>query len=107
LQKSTSKKVTLITKEYPLSPGIYQVYDGTQLLSEQAFNYDRALIRTDYQDLQNLAKNRENIRVMSSYKDGIQELNSLFSSRSLWQLFTIFALFFMILEMLIQKFLKI
>jgi hypothetical protein len=107
LQRSSAKKVTLVTEEYPLTPGIYQVYDENLRLAEHAFNYDRDLIRTDYQDLERLVEVQNNIQVMSSYKEGIKELNQLYSSRSLWQLFTIFALVFMILEMLIQKFLKI
>ena len=106
LQKSTSRKVTLITKEYPLKPGTYQVRDQDLVLAEHAFNYDRDLIRTDYQDLEESVPVNDNVRVLAAYTGGIEELNSLFSSRSLWQLFTIFALSFLILEMLIHKFFK-
>jgi hypothetical protein len=106
LQKSTSRTVTLYTKEYPISPGIYQVKDGDRILSEQAFNYDRNLVRTDYQDLSYMSAGVENVSLSTSTQAGVRELNALFSSRTLWQLFTIFVLFFIFLEMLIQKFVK-
>ena len=106
LQKNSTQQVELFTKDYPLLPGVYQVRDNQRVLSEQAFNYDRDLIRQDYANLNRLAEGSSQIKLLSSPGEGLRTLNDLFSSRSLWQLFTIFALIFLVLEMLIQKFFK-
>ncbi len=106
LQKNTSKEVQLFTKDYPLLPGVYQVVDQSRVLSEEAFNYDRELIRRGYTNLNRLAEGSNQIKLLSTPEEGLRELNDMFSSRSLWQLFTIFALIFLVLEMLIQKFFK-
>ena len=106
LQKNTSKGVQLFTKTYPLRPGVYKIVDQNKVLSEQAFNYDRGLIRGEYADLTGLTEGSDNVILLSSSEAGLQTLNDMFSSRSLWQLFTIFALIFLVLEMLIQKFFK-
>jgi len=106
LQKNTSKEVQLFTKDYPILPGVYQVMDENRVLSEEAFNYDRGLIRGGYSNLDRLAEGSNRINLLSSPEEGLRKLNDMFSSRSLWQLFTIFALIFLVLEMLIQKFFK-
>jgi hypothetical protein len=106
LQKNTSKEVQLFTKDYPLLPGVYQIVDQDRVLSEEAFNYDRELIRRGYANLNRLAEGSNQIKLLSTPEEGLRELNDMFSSRSLWQLFTIFALIFLVLEMLIQKFFK-
>ncbi len=106
LQKNTSKDVYLYTKNYPLLPGVYQVADQDKVLSEQAFNYDRELIRRNYASLPGLTQSSSQMKLLSSPEEGLRALNDMFSSRSLWQLFTIFALIFLVLEMLIQKFFK-
>ena len=106
LQKNSTQQVELFTKDYPLLPGVYQIMDNQRVLSEQAFNYDRDLIRKDYANLKRLAEGSSQMKLLSSPGEGLRALNDLFSSRSLWQLFTIFALIFLVLEMLIQKFFK-
>jgi hypothetical protein len=106
LQKNSAQQVELFTKDYPLLPGIYQIVDNERVLSEHAFNYDRNLIRQDYANLKRLAEGSSQMNLLSSPGEGLRALNDLFSSRSLWQLFTIFALIFLVLEMLIQKFFK-
>lgn len=106
LQKNTSQEVQLFTNDYPLQPGIYQIVDQDRVLSQQAFNYDRDLIRQDYTNLTRLTEGNKQMKVLSSPGEGLRTLNDLFSRRSLWQLFTIFALIFLVLEMLIQKFFK-
>jgi len=106
LQKNTTQEVQLFTKDYPLLPGIYQILDQNRVLFEEAFNYDRELIRRGYANLDRLAEGSNQIKLLSTPEQGLRELNDMFSSRSLWQLFTIFALIFLVLEMLIQKFFK-
>ena len=106
LQKSTARQVELITRDYPVLPGIYQVLDQEQVLTEQAFNYDRQMIRQEFEDLNTLQKLDSSIEVLGASTTGIKQLNELYSSRSLWQLFTTFALIFLVVEMLIQKLFK-
>ena len=106
LQKSSTQQVQLFTKDYPLLPGVYQILDNDRILSEQAFNYDRDLIRKEFANLNRLTEGSSQMNLLSSPGEGLRALNDLFSSRSLWQLFTIFALIFLVLEMLIQKFFK-
>lgn len=106
LQKTTPRLVQLFTRDYPLTPGVYEVLDNERVLAEQAYNYDRNLIRQGFTDLSKLIANNEQVKIMSSPGDGLRQLSDLYSSRSLWQLFTIFALIFLVLEMLIQKFFK-
>ena len=110
LQRSVAGEVTLLTKEYPIAPGIYQVTDGDRVISEYAFNYDRDLVRSDYQDLsdlKNLFSTDQNVKILSSPQQGLSELNTMFSNRTLWHIFIIFALIFILLEMLIHRFFKI
>ncbi len=75
-------------------------------MAEQAFNYDRDLIRGNFASLTGLTDTSSQVKLLPSATAGLQTLNDLYASRSLWQLFTIFALIFLVLEMLIQKFFK-
>ncbi len=106
VQQSAPGEVTLRTREFPIRPGVYQVTDGERVIAEHAFNYDRDLVRSDYMDLSALTTGGRDVRILSSPLQGVSELNALFSNRALWHLFIIFALFFILLEMLIHRFLK-
>lgn len=106
LQKGDGGEIDLLTREFPVAPGIYQVTDGRNVMAEYAYNYDRDLIRSEYQDLSTLVIGGENARILSSAQQGVSEMNALFSNRALWHLFIIFALFFILLEMLIHRYFK-
>ena len=106
LQKNRFNEASLYLEDYPLTPGIYELKQGSSSLTSQAFNYDRKFIKSEYKDLDVLKSSLPNSRVVNSVKDGVQEVNELFSSRNLWQLFIIFALIFLGIEMAIQRFLK-
>ncbi len=106
LQKGDGNEIALLTREFPLTPGVYQVTDEKKAIEEFAYNYDRDLIRTEHRDLSGLAIGGQKARILTSPLQGINEMNALFSNRALWHLFIIFALFFILLEMLIHRFLK-
>jgi len=59
-----------------------------------------------FQPLESLADRYENIHLYNSIDKAIKDGNERNNNKNLWQLFIIFALVFLVLEILLQKFLK-
>ncbi|MBU2927065.1 BatA domain-containing protein [Winogradskyella psychrotolerans] len=102
LQKTYSKSVILETEDYPNTAGILNVKNKEQILQNLSFNYDRAESNLSYYDLSTL----NNVSVDTSLATTINTIKSNTSINALWKWFVIFALVFLILEMLLLKYLK-
>ncbi|APY07179.1 hypothetical protein BWZ20_02160 [Winogradskyella sp. J14-2] len=102
LQKTYSKMVELETQEYPENAGIYEVKSKSEVLQNLSFNFNRDESNLHYLDLKNITK----ISVDESLASTINTIKSSTSINALWKWFVIFALVFLIIEILLLKYLK-
>ena len=102
LQQTYNKRVRLITNELPKEAATYEVKNKTELLKKISFNYKREESRLTYYNL----NNGNNYEVDNSLALAINSIKSNASINALWKWFVIFALVFLIIEMLILKYLK-
>ncbi|WP_458626858.1 BatA domain-containing protein [Winogradskyella sp. PC D3.3] len=102
LQKTYSKSVILETEDYPYTAGILKVMNKKNSLQNLSFNYNRAESQLSYYDLSTL----NNATVDSSLATTINTIKSNTNVNALWKWFVIFALAFLIVEMLLLKYLK-
>lgn len=102
LQQTYTNKVALKTSDYPNSSGIIAVQNKEVVLKNLSFNFNRNESNLTYFDLTNI----ENATVSESITTTINDIKSAANVNELWKWFVIFALAFLIFEMLILKFLK-
>jgi hypothetical protein len=102
LQRRFSNKVEITASNYPEQAGIVAVMHKEKFLKNLSFNYDRAESVLRYMDLTSL----KNANVQDSVASAIDEIKSATNVNELWKWFVIFALFFLIIELLILKFFK-
>lgn len=102
LQQTYTNKVALITNEYPDKAGIYEVKKEQEILKRLSFNYQRNESQLVYHDISTLVDGYSTTSIASA----IDTLKSASNVNALWKWFAIFALAFLIIEMLILKFLK-
>ncbi|WP_299770296.1 BatA domain-containing protein [uncultured Dokdonia sp.] len=102
LQRTFGNKVSITTQEQPESAGIYNVINKDSILQQISYNYNRDESILRYQNLQATEGVSYNTSVVTLF-DTLKEANSI---QSLWKWFVIFALLFLLLEMLILKFFK-
>lgn len=102
LQKTYSKTVVLETDDLPNTAGILSVNNKSDVLQNLSFNYNRAESKLSYYNLEAF----ENITVESSLATTINTIKSNTNVNALWKWFVIFALVFLIIEMLLLKYLK-
>ena len=102
LQKTYSKSVVLETNDFPSVAGILNVKNKETVLQNLSFNYNRSESNLKYHDLSSL----KNTSVESSLETTINAIKSNTNVNALWKWFVIFALAFLIIEMLLLKYLK-
>lgn len=102
LQKTYSKSVVLETEDYPNTAGILSIKNKSQVLQKLSFNYNRSESNLNYFDLNNVA----NTTLSESLATTINEIKSSTTINALWKWFVIFALVFLIIEILLLKYLK-
>ena len=102
LQRTFGNKVTITTQEQPENAGIYNVSNKDSILQQISYNYNRDESVLRYQNLQAIDGVSYTSSVATLF-DTLKEANSI---QSLWKWFVIFALLFLVLEMLILKFFK-
>lgn len=102
LQQTYTNKVALKTSNYPNSSGIIAVKNKETFLKNLSFNFNRNESNLAYFDLTNI----KNATVSKSISTTIMDIKSATNVNELWKWFVIFALAFIIIEMLILKFLK-
>ncbi|MEZ4802690.1 MAG: BatA domain-containing protein [Gelidibacter sp.] len=102
LQQTYANKVELKTNEYPDIAGILSVNNKETTLQHLSYNYNRNESDLNYLNLSSLG----DIDMNSSIASAIDEIKSATNVNELWKWFVIFALAFLIIEMLILKFFK-
>ncbi|WP_339751889.1 BatA domain-containing protein [uncultured Winogradskyella sp.] len=102
LQKTYSKTVVLETDDFPNTAGILNVMNKDNALQNISFNFNRKESDLNYYDLARL----KNASVDSSLATTINTIKSSTTINALWKWFVIFALVFLIIEMLLLKYLK-
>lgn len=102
LQRTYSKYVTLETEELPNTEGIFEVKNKTVTLQNLSFNYDRTESTLSYYNLETVTATavKDNLAIT------INEIKSNATINALWKWFLIFALVFLLSELLILKYLK-
>ena len=105
-QEISTKKVTLTTETNPINSGFIEVQKNKQPIKLLAYNYDRAESDLSYIDVKEYFKGGSNISYISSVNEAFQTMSEKYKTTSLWQLFLLFAMLFLIVEILLLKFLK-
>ena len=101
-QQSFQNKVELQLNDIPKEPGHYRVLQDSTALRTLSFNVSRS----ESKPVQGELQGQDGISVHSSIPNVFSEISSANDVNSLWKWFIIFALFFLIIELLILKFLK-
>ena len=102
MQQTFSHKVQLTTEDYPNKAGTYEVKNKDKTIQHLSYNYDRKESLLNYMDLSQVTNSLKSNSVAST----IDAVKSNTNVNELWKWFVIFAIAFLIIEMLILKFLK-
>ncbi|WP_431157884.1 BatA domain-containing protein [Winogradskyella poriferorum] len=101
-QIAYSKSVVMDIGEYPSSVGIYEIKNKEEILQNISFNYNHNESNIAYLNISDL----NNVNASTDLSNTISTIKSNANVNALWKWFVIFALAFLILEMLILKYLK-
>ncbi len=101
-QQSFANKVTLNFDDNPTTDGIYSLINNTKQTHNISFNYSKNESELTYADMSQLQAFSKN----NSLKKLFKQFQSNYNVNELWKWFVTLALLFMIIEVLIQKFLK-
>ena len=101
-QRTLSNKVVVSTSDVPSVAGIYSVIANDQPIENVSYNYSRNESNMNYYDLEN----QGNVNVLRSVPEVINSIKSVTKVNDLWKWFAIFALIFLIIEMLILKYIR-
>ena len=101
-QRYFNNKVSITTNETPNKAGIYAVKNKIETIENVSYNLDRTESNLVYQDISNL----KNINTSDSITQLFNTIKSDSKINELWKWFVIFALLFLVIEMLILKYFK-
>ncbi|MEZ4797779.1 MAG: BatA domain-containing protein [Flavobacteriaceae bacterium] len=101
-QQTFSNKVTITTNEAPELAQTYAIIKNNETIEHISYNYNRSESDLNYQDLSQI----KNVRVSNSLPQLLTDIKSDNNNNALWKWFVIFALLFLIIEMLILKYFK-
>ncbi len=102
LQQSLSTKVRITTNEVPATSGIYSLQDKNKVIQHVSYNYDSSESNLQYYNL----SSTNNYEVSESVSDLMSQIKEETSVNELWKWFVIFALIFLLTEILLLKYLK-
>ncbi|MDO1500654.1 BatA domain-containing protein [Winogradskyella maritima] len=102
LQQTFSKKVNLKLEDFPETAGIWQVKNKSNTLQNISFNYNRDESNLAYYTLNSTG----DYDISTALDSAIADIKSQTNVNELWKWFVIFALIFLLTEMLILKYLK-
>ena len=101
-QQAFTNKTTLTFTNAPKNAGIYTIKKGNIDLGTISFNYNREESKLQYINTNTIINSTES----NSISQLLTNLENNQKVHELWKWFVIFALFFVILEVLIQKYFK-
>lgn len=102
IQQVLNNKVQITTTEFPETSGIVDIVFKENLLGHLSYNYTRNESKINYQDVQNTV----DANYFNKVTNAINSIKSAGHINGLWKWFVIFALCFLLIEMLILKFHK-
>ncbi|MBT0608931.1 BatA domain-containing protein [Aequorivita echinoideorum] len=102
LQQTKANQVLITTTDEPNAAGIYEIFSKEEFLENVSYNYDRSESNLNYLN----AEDWQGAKTFSSVESLFENIAEQNSINSFWKWFAIFALLFLILEMLILKFHK-
>lgn len=101
-QRSQNDKVLITTEELPELAGTYQLTNRDNNIGQVSFNYQRNEGLLNYHNLDGL----DDFKVSKNIAETLLNIKNEVDSKPLWKWFVIFALLFLIIEMLILRFFK-
>ena len=101
-QQAYSNKVALTINENPFEDGIYAIVENGTIIRKISFNYPRDESEMKFLDLNNLKATSKQNSISALF----QELQNEERITELWKWFVILALLFILIEVLIIKYLK-
>jgi hypothetical protein len=101
-QQTFANKVSIITKETPAMSQTYAIINNDDVLEHVSYNYNRSESNLNYSDLSTV----KNATISNSLPQLLTSIKSDNNMNALWKWFAIFALLFLIIEMLILKYFK-
>ncbi len=101
-QRTYSDKVEITTNDLPNVSGIYEVTNKSNSIDFVSYNYNRNESELNYHNLTTI----EGITIGNSVPNILNDIKSATNINALWKWFVIFALIFLIIEMLILRFFK-
>ncbi len=102
LQQTKANFVLMNTTDEPTKAGNYQIVKENEILENISYNYSRSESELQYLN----PEDWEGVDVYSSLEDLFDSISEANSINSFWKWFAIFALLFLLFEMLILKFYK-
>lgn len=106
LQFEYTNHIKIQTQDNPVNEGIYQIKNDDSIYKKVAFNYNRKESQMTYFPIQEWSENMKNVNYFRSVEKAIKQNNDNYKDKKLWQLFIIFAMVFLIIEIILQKKLK-
>ncbi len=106
LQKIGNTSVKLSLSEQPLKSGFYQLKDKDRTVKNLAFNYNRSESDLNYPELPSLLGSGAKVQYYNSVQSALSAVNNDYKTNSIWQLFILAALLFLLIEIGLLKFLK-
>ncbi len=105
-QQITAKKVILSTESNPTKSGFIAVQYNQKTIEQLAYNYDRTESDISNTSVKETIKEASNIVYTNTIDEAFTIVSDKYKQTNLWRLFLILALFFLIIEVLLLKFLK-
>ncbi len=102
LQQSFATKVRITTDEVPTKAGVYKLQDKDKIIQHVSYNYNSAESNLQYYDLNTTA----DYQVSESVTELLDQIKEETRVDELWKWFIIFALIFLLIEILLLKYLK-
>jgi len=102
LQQTKANQVDITTTTEPVSAGTYQILNKEQPLQKISYNYNRRESQLTYSN----PNDWEGVTVYESVANLFENIAEANNINQLWKWFAIFALLFLLCEMLILKFYK-
>ena len=106
LQNKSANYIKILTEDDPLKEGVYQIVDTDSTYQNTAYNYNRRESNLTYFEMEEWTKEKLNVKYFTSVERAITKINDKYKDQNLWQLFIIFAMIFLVLEIILQKMLK-
>lgn len=101
-QQRFSNKVEIITNEFPATPGNFRVLKNDEPIMSISYNVNRAQNKPEFDELSNI----NDLIVLKDLQQFFTSGGFIKESNTLWKWFVTFALFFLILETLLLKYIK-